>query len=148
MATPVGNRDDAIKVVLWHYAEIFEEGIEWVGQGEDRTAYRLNGVVYKVGRRASANRYDHALLEEARQAGRPWAPPSSLYEVRSEYGDEVPVIAMPYLVDDGSTPAPGTLEEMWADTGGQYYVDSDNYVVIGGQPIVIDGCTATRSWGK
>ena len=48
------------------------------------------------------------------------------------------MLAMPYLEDDGTSPDPELMAEMQDQAGGG--VDGTNYVVIGGQPIVIDFC--------
>jgi hypothetical protein len=139
----VGNAEDARSAVL-AYALGYEPGVEEIGSGEDRTAYLINGVVYKVGRRASANPYDHATLQRAYEAGLPWAPPSSLYTVVDQYGEEVPVMAMPLLEDDGTEPDPDKLAELYRQTGDRRdRIDRGNYVVVGGQPIVFDGCCVT-----
>jgi hypothetical protein len=58
-------------------------------------------------------------------------------------GDDVAVLAMPYLESDGSTADPALMAEMQAQAGGQ--VDGTNYVVIAGQPVVIDFCTVNFS---
>jgi hypothetical protein len=132
----IGTRDGAVTAYLAY------RGVGWaevIGQGEDRTAYLVDGVVYKVGRRMTANPYDHGILTAWRAAGAPWAPESSLYAVADEYGEEWPVMAMPCLLDDGSTAEPAALATMHEQTGGQ--VDRGNYAVIKGQPIVLDGCT-------
>ena len=44
------------------------------------TAYLIGGLVYKVGDRQE-NRDDHRMLQKARGAGMPWAPPSVLFEL-------------------------------------------------------------------
>jgi hypothetical protein len=143
---PVGCERDAQEALLRHTAGNYGlgAGATPIGSGEDRTAYLVNGIVYKIGTRRSANRYDHETLSDARAAGLRWAPESSLYELVDQYGDEWPVMAMPYLVADGTDPDPDLLAEMNAQTGGE--VDWTNYVVLAGQPIVIDGCTVSKCW--
>jgi hypothetical protein len=148
MGERVGNRQDATEA-MWHWLTngYHGERAREIGRGEDRTAYLVNGVVYKVGIRPSANRDDHDTLSSARAAGMPWAPQTSLYELVDNYGDPCPVLAMPYLPDDGSVPDPALLAEMHAQTGGQVDRIGGNYVVRAGQPIVIDGCTvAAGAW--
>lgn len=70
-----------------------------------------------------------------------WAPETTLYELVDNYGDPCPVLAMPYLPDDGSVPDPALLAEMRAQTGGQVDRLGGNYVVRDGRPYVVDGCT-------
>jgi hypothetical protein len=151
----VGTWEQA-RAAYWHHSEIWDEEYGWqislAGQGEDRCAWRIGDVVYKVGKRDSANRYDHATGEEARRRGYRWAPPAStLYEVPGRWGETVPVLAMPYLEGDG-TEADAALEsEMQAQAGPDRHgiaVDGTNYVVIGGQPVVIDCCTVRLSYAE
>lgn len=112
-----------------------------IGIGEDRHVYRCGGVVYKVGRRDTANHYDHRTQEQARALGYRWAPPaSSLYVVPGDCGD-VPVLAMPYLPDDGSDPDPDLLAEMHDQVGAEIDRIGGNYVVRNRQPTVVDCCT-------
>jgi hypothetical protein len=138
------SRQDAQLVLFFHYGyDILDEGDlepERVGAGEDRVAYRLGNVVYKVGSRQSANPYDHDAQCEARLRGYRWVPEwSELYELENEYGDPCPILAMPYLEDDGSVADPQLYAEMQAQGGGQ--IDHTNYVVISGQPFCFDFCT-------
>ena len=134
----VGTAEMAIDAVNTRYG--FGSGrICYLASGEDRTVYIADGVVYKIGSRDTANPYDHEVQQEARARGYRWAPPAStLWTVTDQYGDEE-VLAMPYLEDDGTEPDPRALAEMHEQTGGG--VDWENYVVIGGQPIVFDCCT-------
>ena len=138
-----GSQVDARRAMLHHFHGYFfaDADVSVVGSGEDRTAYRIGETVYKVGDRQSANVYDHEALTAAREAGMPWAPATTLYRVTGEYGDEITVLAMPYLADDGSEPDPAALAEMHTQTGGQVDRLGGNYVVISGCPIVVDGCT-------
>jgi hypothetical protein len=111
-----------------------------IGKGEDRYAYLLHGVVYKIGTRASANRYDHETQVEARRRRYRWAPTAStLYEVPDEWRIPVPILAMSYHPDDGTTPDPAALADMMRQSGGG--VDPTNFTVTNRQPIVIDFCT-------
>ena len=112
-----------------------------IGRGEDRSAYLIGGTVYKVGYRDSANVADHANLTAARAAGHAWAPRSELYYAVDEFGRNVPVMAMPYIEDDGSEMAPETEAAFRATAGAQVDRIGGNYVVVNGQPVVLDGCT-------
>lgn len=112
-----------------------------VGEGEDRSAYLVNGVVYKVGRRDSANVADHDALSAARAAGFAWAPATALLSAVGEFGEFHPVLAMPYLVDDDSDVPDELLAQFRLETGGQVDRIGGNWVAIAGRPWVIDGCT-------
>ncbi|MFI6909785.1 hypothetical protein ACIBKY_51580 [Nonomuraea sp. NPDC050394] len=138
------NADDALRA-YFRWADVeWDEEVQKIGQGEDRTAFLVNSIVYKLGSRASANAYDHQTLEAARRAGKPWAPPSCLFEITTEFGVQH-VMAMPYIVSDGTDADPDALARMFKDAGDE--IDFTNYSVINGQPIVIDGCTVRRgSW--
>ena len=142
--TTVGTLEDAVAIYYQHADGIADDRLGWVescNAGEDRTVYRVGDVVYKIPSRPTANPYDHRAQEEARRRGYRWAPAAStLWPVRDYLGDEdVAVLAMPYLEDDGTSPDPDSMAEMKAQSGGG--VDGTNYVVISGQPIVIDFCT-------
>ncbi|GHE31743.1 hypothetical protein GCM10017673_38120 [Streptosporangium violaceochromogenes] len=135
--------DDALAAFYAYMRVEWDERVQKIGQGEDRCAYLVDGVVYKMGPRATANPYDHATLEAARRAGLPWAPPSELFQLVNKYsGEEWSIMAMPYIQDDGTDPDPDAMARMREETGGQ--VDFTNYRTIGGQPVVIDGCTVDR----
>jgi hypothetical protein len=141
--TTVGTLKDAVAIYCQHADGIADDRLGWVEacrSGEDRTVYRVGDVVYKIPTRPTANPYDHHAQEEARRRGYRWAPSAStVWCVRDYLGDEdVAVLAMPYLEDDGTSPDPELMAEMQAQAGGG--VDGTNYVVIGGQPIVIDFC--------
>jgi hypothetical protein len=142
MTKRVGTRQDARTALVIHTLGGLDRDIDFevVGSGEDRTAYLIAGTVYKVGRRASANRYDHATLTAAREAGMAWAPVTTLYDFEL-YGDPIPVLAMPYLPDDGTEPDPALVAEMHAQTGGQVDRIGGNWVSRQGRPVVLDGCT-------
>lgn len=146
--TTVGTLKDAAAIYYQHEHDVTDDRLGWVepcGAGEDRTVYRVGDIVYKIPTRPSANPYDHHTQEEARRRGYRWAPPAStLWKVRDGvWGVDVDVLAMTYLEDDGTSPDPELMAEMRAQArsrnGGP--VDGTNYVVIGGQPIVIDFCT-------
>lgn len=145
----VGTFEDAAAVYLWHEHDAWDErignDITIAGQGEDRTVYRIGDIAYKVGRRPTANPYDHAGQEEARRRGYRWAPPAStLWTVHDGlYDEDCPVLAMPYLEGDGTEADPALMAEMQAQAGGK--IDGTNYVIIGGQPVVIDFCTVRLS---
>ena len=89
------------------------------------------------------------MQEEARRRGYRWAPAASaLWIIHDGVWDEdVAVLAMPYLESDGSAPDPVLTAEMQAQATGRSgdAVDGTNYVVIAGQPIVIDFCAVTQS---
>lgn len=135
-----GTATDARAAALCHLYGDSADAAE-IGRGEDRTAYLLNGVVYKIGSRPTANPYDHETLAAARNAGMPWAPETTLWRWTDQYGDEITILAMPYLTDDGTEPDPTALAAMHAQTGGGVDRIGGNYVVIAGQPVVVDGCT-------
>ena len=140
-----GTHADAVAVYYQHEHDVVDERLGWIepcGAGEDRTVYRVGGTVYKIPTRPTANPYDHGTQEEARRRGYRWAPAAStLWTVRDIYDDDVDVLAMPYLEDDGSSPGPALMAEMQAQAGDG--VDGTNYVVIAGQPVVIDFCTVS-----
>lgn len=141
---PVGTAQDAIAVYLQHEHDVLDDRLGWIepcGAGEDRTVYRIGNVAYKIGRRATANPYDHRTQEEARRRGYRWAPAAStLWTIDDlEWDERVPVLAMPHLESDGTTADPALMAEMQAQAGDG--IDGTNYVVIGGQPVVIDFCT-------
>ena len=147
MSGAVGTLEDAVALYLQHEYDVIDDRLGWVGpcgKGEDRTVYRVGDVAYKIPTRLTANPYDHHVQEEARRRGYRWAPAASaLWHVRDPYGDDVDVLAMPYLEDDGSTADPALMAEMQAQAGGA--VDGTNYVVIAGQPVVIDFCAVSLS---
>jgi hypothetical protein len=144
MSGTVGTHADAVAIYYQHEHDVTDDRLGWVepcGSGEDRTVYRVGDVVYKIPTRPTANPYDHRTQTEARHRGYRWAPAAStLWTVRDGvWGEDVAVLAMPYLESDGTDPDPALMAEMKAQSGGT--VDGTNYVVIAGQPIVIDFCT-------
>lgn len=111
-----------------------------IGSGESRTAYLVNGVVYKVGR-DSANDWEHDFLGRWRDAGAEWAPQTSLHKVTilvNGDGDteQYLVVAMPYLPDDGGEVDEATLA---AITVAAPHVSRVNYTSHGGRTYLIDG---------
>ena len=142
-----GTLRDAIALYWQDQYDIDDDRLGWVepcGAGEDRTVYRVGNVAYKIPTRPTANPYDHQMQEAARQRGYRWAPAAStLWTFTDQYGDQVTVLAMPYFESDGSTADPALIAEMQHQAGGQ--VDGTNYVVIAGQPVVIDFCTVNFS---
>jgi hypothetical protein len=154
-ARSIGTPEEAAAVYYQHVHQASDDRLGYIepcNSGEDRTVYRVGDVVYKVPRsRLTANLYDHRTQEEARRRGYRWAPPAStLWKVHDGVWDQdVDVLAMPYLEDDGSAPDPVLLAEMQAQTGLNKHgiaVDSSNYVVIGGQPIVLDFSTVVLDY--
>jgi len=145
--TACGTLQDALAVFMQHRYDVIDDRLGWVppcGAGEDRTVYRVGVTAYKMPTRPTANPYDHRTQEEARRRGYRWAPAAStLWRVSDPDGDDVDMLAMPYLEDDGSTADPVLMAEMKAQSGGG--VDGTNYVVIAGQPVVIDFCTVRLS---
>lgn len=145
--TTCGTLEDAVAVYYQHEHDVTDDRLGWVepcGAGEDRTVYRVGGVAYKIGTRPTANPYDHRTQEEARRRGYRWVPAASaLWTVHDGvWGEDVTVLAMPYLESDGSVPDPALMAEMQAQANpGGDAVDYTNYVVIAGQPVVIDFCT-------
>lgn len=110
-----------------------------IGEGESRTAWLINGVVYKVGR-DSANTYEHEALTAWHAAGAPWAPITSLYQINMTldvgYVETYVVIAMPYLPDDGSQVDEAALTQLRSVASQTW---RGNYTVRAGQPWLIDG---------
>lgn len=134
----MGNEHDAwVALMVAHGmyctcgCEIDDNNMRLIGTGESRAAWLVNGVVYKIARRASANTYEHEMLTAWRKAGAKWAPETSLYEFEL-YGDPEPVVAMPYLPDDCDLDeatvaeirraAPQTCMENWMAHGGQTWL--------------------------
>lgn len=124
----IGNRDDAATASL---ADIGYADAEMIGHGEARRVYRIDGVVYKVTCRNSANTYEHEALTAWREAGAAWAPETAVYEFDLPQGPEV-VLAMPYLPNEGDADeatlaeirvaAPQTCPENWTTHAGQTYL--------------------------
>ena len=148
--TAIGTPEDAAAVYYQHEHDVIDDRLGWVepcGAGEDRTVYRVGSVAYKIPTRPTANPYDHRMQEEARRRGYRWAPAASaLWTVHDEVWEEnVAVLAVPYLESDGSAPDPVLMTEMQAQATSRSGddIDGTNYVVIAGQPIVIDFCTVT-----
>ncbi|HEY9473019.1 MAG TPA: hypothetical protein VIS06_04100 [Mycobacteriales bacterium] len=100
----IGNVADAAEAAGgWEYANNTLR-LNLIGQGEARECWLIGGVVYKVARwgRESANAYEHQVLSAWRAAGAEWAPATTLWTVRCPIrGELIPVVAMPYLPDDG-----------------------------------------------
>ena len=106
-----------------------------IGQGESRTAWLINGVVYKVGRN-SANLYEHEALTAWREAGASWAPPTTLYRCTIWPDGQIMVVAMPYLPDDGSAADDATLAEIRRVAP---QTCRENYTTHAGRTHLIDG---------
>lgn len=146
--TAVGTLQDAVAVYYQHVEDMIDDRLGWItpcGAGEDRTVYRVGDVAYKIPTRSTANPYDHHTQEEARRRRYRWAPSAStLWAVRDYLSSEdILVLATPYLEDDGTSPDPGLMAEMRAQARSSNGdpVDATNYVVMAGQPIVVDFCT-------
>ena len=159
MSAAIGTAGDALAAYLQHEHDVIDDRLGWIepcGSGEDRTVYRIGNVAYKIGRRATANPYDHRTQEEARRRGYRWAPAaSSLFTVHDGVWDEdYDVLAMPYLEGDGSEADPALMAEMQSQARagdgqgrGRDEIDGTNYVIIAGQPVVIDFCTVRLAPG-
>lgn len=106
-----------------------------IGSGEARTAWLVNGVVYKIGR-ASSNEYEHHALTAWREAGAHWAPETSLYTFDMWHGGTEVVIAMPYLPNDGSPVEESDLDEIRRAAPQTW---SGNYTTHQGRTYLIDG---------
>jgi hypothetical protein len=78
----------------------------------------------------------------------PWARQPSLYEIRNEWSNECPVMAMPYLPDDGSPHGPEAWPAMRAQTGGQVDWIGGNVVSRAGLPLCPDEAGARRGGSR
>ncbi|MFD8556060.1 hypothetical protein ACFV1N_02080 [Streptosporangium canum] len=107
-----------------------------IGRGQNRTAYLVSGIVYKVDGWPPENVHDHRIPQRARHAGMPWAPPPALFELEDGGGYKQYVMAMPYFVNDDSAPDIEAMALLRAQTNNQ--LDDTNYRVVGGKPVVID----------
>ncbi|GAA3878350.1 hypothetical protein GCM10022243_48820 [Saccharothrix violaceirubra] len=148
---PVGNRRDAASAALGYHdyddhdisLMLHDDAHEddprlhkrLIGRGERCVAWLIDGVVYKVGRDAG-NRYEHEALTAWRQAGAPWAPPTTLWTVLDEWGFECVVVAMPYLPDSGAEVDPARLA---AIRQAAPQTCRDNYADVDGHLWLIDG---------
>jgi hypothetical protein len=138
MTNTLGNQHDAWLAKLsdtMSYCPCCNTVADQIGRGEARRAYLINGVVYKVADRPGANRYEHEMLTQWREAGATWAPMTALFEFEL-YGDDIPVVAMPYLPDDGGSVDMATLVEIKAAAP---ETCRENYVSHGGRTYLIDG---------
>ncbi|MFY1599841.1 hypothetical protein [Micromonospora sp. WMMD737] len=120
--TLMGDAATAERIAYYHL-DLLDwppNGCEQIGQGSQRTVYVDYDaeIVYKVGDDA-ANRQEVRTLAQLRDRGINHAPAAALHTVTvtDPYdGDqEVTVVAMPYLPDDGSVPGPYPLLEGAAD---------------------------------
>jgi hypothetical protein len=150
-ATQLGNEHDALRVYYGddvdcpcgcdkverdRYVATGEDvGPTVIGRGEARTAWLVNGVVYKVGR-AAVNEHEHRALGAWRQVGASWAPLTSLYRGVDCHGDTFTVLAMEYLPDDGSPPDESTLAEIRAAAP---QTCPENWSTCEGRTYLIDG---------
>jgi hypothetical protein len=140
-------------------------GWEYVGQGTTREGWLSpSGVVFKPPSAQIPKREEgirHNRLEAERFAGwegRSFVPIWELYEVEGQPDGSVPVMAMEYLVSDGTKP--DNLEEMLAALREVDAEDrhEDNWRVRGGRAILIDAAGAPtqpvpsyippQKWGK
>lgn len=111
------NCDDAVRAYhAYHEAEQDTAVVQKIGRGQNRTAYLVGGIVYKMDGWPPENVHDHQILQRARRAGMPWAPPSALFELQDSNGRKEYVMAMPYFVNDGSAPDPEAMALMRAQT--------------------------------
>ncbi|GAA3469445.1 hypothetical protein [Nonomuraea roseola] len=129
---PLANSDDAVRAYhACHEVEGHTAAVQEIGRGQNRTAYVVGGIVYKVDGWLPENVHDHGILQAARHAGMPWAPPSALFELEDGNGRKRYVMAMPYFVNDGIAPDPEAMALMSMQTNSQ--LDDTNYRVIGGK---------------
>lgn len=136
--TTIGNQHDAWAAYAFsngYGCDCCDVMADLVGSGEARQAWMVNGVVYKIAERPSANRHEHTMLTQWREAGASWAPPTSLYGF-TQYGDQIVVLAMPYLPDDGGAIDPATLAAIKVAAP---ETCPENYVSHNGQTYLIDG---------
>lgn len=107
----IGNEDAAFDTLL---GALYPYGggrtAKLIGRGEARRVYLLDGVVYKIAARNSANEHEHQALTAWRLTGAEWAPETSLYRFQVDGADHV-VLAMPYLPRT-STPDPAMVAEI------------------------------------
>jgi hypothetical protein len=136
--TMIGTEHDArLALLVDHggYCTCCDTECDLIGRGEARRVYLVDGVVYKVALRDSANRYEHDALTEWRTAGATWAPETSLWSFDYD-GDIWSVVAMPYLPDDGGPVDETTLAAIKAAAP---ETCRENYVSHGGRTYLIDG---------
>ncbi|WP_431728556.1 hypothetical protein [Verrucosispora sp. TAA-831] len=120
--TQIGSAATAELIAQHHHGltDWEPDGCEQIGAGSQRTVYvdHTTGTVYKIGD-DSANRQEVRTLTDLRDRGVKHAPDAALHvvTVHDPYdGDqEITVVAMPYLPDDGSVPGPYPLLEGAAD---------------------------------
>lgn len=150
----IGNARDAFRAACGWWTCVEDDPtyllhMRTVGSGEARTCWLLDGVVYKVAHlgRESANVHEHEVFTAWRAAGARWAPETSLHWVPwpspAMAGELVPVVAMPYLPDNGDLDE-ATMAEIRRDaTGPDLW--SGNCVHHGGQTYLIDGGEVERT---
>lgn len=132
----LGTADLATAIAQWHIDANMSQfgtdrpipaGFRLVGSGAQRTAYlhAPTGTVYKVGDSA-ANRYEQQTFTKLRAVGHAHIPASELHAVetvdRSDCWlgvearhEQLDVICLPYLPEDGSVPKAGVWLPGMAD---------------------------------
>lgn len=131
--TLIGDASTAERIAHYHHglADWEPDGCEQIGAGSQRTVYVDHNaeVVYKIGD-ADANRREVSTLAGLRERGVAHAPAATLHIVTitdPHDGDqEVTVVAMPWLPDDGSVPGPYPLLEGAADLNPHGNVHANN----------------------
>lgn len=132
----IGNGYDAYQVVLGpQYADNYGQNLKRIGGGEARSAWLVNGVVYKFGR-DSANRHEHEVLSAWRATGATWAPKTTLWTGTDWSGGEYAIVAMEYLPDDGGPVDQETLAQIRRAAP---QTCRENYVSHRGRTYLIDG---------
>jgi hypothetical protein len=114
----IADGDTAQRIAEYHLGLVdYCDEVEQIGYGRDRTAYVAywQDTVYKIGV-DSANHAEYRVLSE--HAGEDMIPPVELFDVTvdAERGPvAMPVIAMPYLPEDGSVEHGGVVYPYAAD---------------------------------
>jgi hypothetical protein len=139
----VGSRSDAADAL---YAELGASSavanplaLNYLGSGEDRSCWMIRDVVYKIARRRTANPHEHEVLSAWRAAGAAWAPPTTVWMIPDPVmpEHEWPVLAMPYLPNDGALDEATLVEirvaapDVWAD-GNCVHHQGQTYLIDGG----------------
>lgn len=134
--------DVAAEIAAYHHGTCHDlpSGVGYLASGQHRAVYvdYDTDTAYKLARderQESANRQEHQLLTEHREAGADWAPPTDLIEVTvtTAWGEfRCTVVAMPYLPEDWSVEHAGAAIPIDGD------FNPSNVVANGGQLWLID----------